>query len=376
MSKKVVTETTIVDGSNRVRHGSRMLRPTNKKSYYGKRRHGRHDPALRKRRLTDLGLWKDEWDNCPPSTADCYYYVWNFTYDNYYCPEEGELLSRGLYSKYEIDDFLDDLKKKDLHRADKHPTGWYYFLAGWAMIGVGLIFLSLFYWWKWSDKTSTMYWFWLILGIIIWIIALVLLVCACVYCCRGRRYRVLRRREDMMPVVDNENRRIYHRGLNWRLSELGSYLALRTNYSGPIGGHRRRNPMEEEALLNGSDPHANKLMRDAKHGAKKAKHRTLDAVDPHYRGRSVHSRVASPRSRHVVTEVRASGVSDINSISRSGMNQSQNESALNLNAASPRVSSYLSQKSGSDLSASRVSNSGYKSGLSSPSRKYNNSHLA
>jgi len=66
----------------------------------------------------------------------------------------------------------------------------------------------------------------------------------------------------MMPAVDAENRRIYHRGMNWRMSELGSYLALRTNYNGPVGGYRRRNPQEEEAFLLGKDKHMHMPKKD------------------------------------------------------------------------------------------------------------------
>lgn len=267
------------------------------------------------RRRGEINLWEEEWNSCAPSGPDCYYYIWNFTHDNYYCPEEKDLLARGVYSKYEIDDFLDELKTSDLHRVDKHPTGWYYCLAAFAVLGIGLILTGLYLWYNIDNLDIK--WFWIILAVLIFILALFLMIMACFFCCRPR-HRYLRRRDDMMPSVDAENRRVYHRGLNWRMSELGSYIALRSNYNGPVGGYRRRNPVEEEALVMGKDKHFDVPTTDR---TRKTTDTTTTEIKPVNRGSTVvrESRVVSP-SRSVVSErmveVRNSSM-DVNSINRS-----------------------------------------------------------
>lgn len=214
---------------------------------------------MQERRRGEINLWDEEWNTCPPSGPDCYYYVWNFNHDNFYCPEEKDLLARGVYSKYEIDDFLDELKSSDLHRVDKQPVGWYYCLSAFAVLGISLVLLGLYLWYE--VLSNGLRWLWIIIGILVALLSAVLLCLSCFYCCRPR-HRYLRRRDDMMPNVDAENRRVYHRGLNWRMSELGSYMALRTNYNGPVGGYRRRNPVEEQALLMGKDKHHYVPMND------------------------------------------------------------------------------------------------------------------
>lgn len=323
----------------------------------------------RERRRGEINLWEEEWNTCPPSGPDCYYYIWNFTHDNYYCPEENDLLARGAYSKYEIDDFLGELKNSDLHRVDKNPTGWYYLLAAFAVLGIGLIMTGLYLWYNLlNDKFK---WFWIILGVMVFILALVLLCMSCFYCCRPR-HRYLRRRDDMMPSVDAENRRVYHRGLNWRMSELGSYIALRSNYNGPVGGYRRRNPLEEEALLMGADKHGHVPTRDTTRVTTDTK--TTKIQNASTTRRSVISNNVSPRRSVVsnsgyvspgrssvvserVVEVRNSA-SDVNSIYRSnqydtqyqGGYQSNNydtnvdNGSMNLNAQSNR-GSYVSNPS-------------------------------
>lgn len=384
MSKKVVTETVIQEGA---RMGAREIgyvsprsprrttvKGKKKRSLFGRRKANVGD---RGRRVTDRGLWREEWDNCPPSGPDCYYYVWNFTHDNYYCPEEDDLLYRGHYSKYEIDDFLNEIKTCDLHRGDKHPTGWYYFLGAFAILGMGLILYGIYLWYSTSDSIR---FFFLVMAIILFIVAALLLICACMYCCRGKRHRYLRRREDIMPVVDSENRRIYHRGLNWRLSELGSYIALRTNYKGPVGGYRRRNPHEEDALLYGEDPHEGAMTRKSrKLGSKKTTVKTSRSRSPSRlspaRGTTtiVEERLASPRNARIVeevTHVRGSDM-DVNSVSRSGgasFNESNYNTAIDLN----RPGMNRSNVSGNSFVGN--SEASYKSGNSSPG-KYKNSHL-
>lgn len=375
MSKQVVTETVVREGARRGASyaRSRSRSPTygttkvkgKKKGFFGRRKANVGDRA---RRVTDRGLWREEWDNCPPSGPDCYYYVWNFTHDNYYCPEEDELLHRGLYSKYEIDDFLGDIKKRDLHRMDKHPTGWYYFLGAFAVLGMGLILLGIYLWYSSSDNIRILF---LVLAIIMFIIAALLLICSCMYCCRGQRHRFLRRREDIMPVVDGENRRIYHRGLNWRLSELGSYLALRTNYKGPVGGYRRRNPHEEDALLFGEDPHSGAMRRkNRKLGSKTT---TVTTKKSPRASKVVSHTTTSPRARTAarvveeVVEVRGSAM-DVNSVRRSGagFEESNYNTPIDLNRPSARDKSRSVSP--------RNSQASYVSGNSSPG-KYKNSHV-
>lgn len=362
--QKVVTETVVRDGYNtgarRMRSRSPMRATAKKKrSLFGRRK-----ANVGTRKNTQWGLWRDEWDNCPPSGPECYYYVWNFTHDNYYCPEEDELLGRQMYSKYEIDDFLGDIKKKDLHRMDKNPTGWYHFLGAFIALGMGLILLGIYLWFVNTDNWRYLF---LVLAIIMFIIATILIIMAAVYCCRGKRHRYLRRREDIMPAVDTENRRIYHRGLNWRLSELGSYLALRTNYRGPVGGYRRRNPHEEEALLFGEDPHSGAMRRKRrKLGSKKTVTETKIKKVPSTtttskvvssRSRSRSPRASSNRVVEEVVEVRTPQM-DVESISRSGagFQESNYNTEINLNRGNQGLSN---------------SQASFVSGKSSP-RKYKN----
>lgn len=301
------------------------------------------------RRKGEINLWEEEWNNCPPSTSDCYYYIWNFTHDNYYCPEERDLLGRGVYSKYEIDDFLDELKENDLHRVDKHPVGWYYCLSAFAVLGIGLILTGLYLWYNFLSEGFK--WFWIIIAVIIFIVAAVLMCCACFYCCRPR-HRHLRRRDDMMPSVDAENRRIYHRGLNWRMSELGSYMALRTNYNGPVGGYRRRNPLEEEAMLMGRDKHAHVPMMDSTKRTTDVRTTQLQPV-----GRTSvveHSRVASPARSIVserVMEVRSAD-EDVNSIYRSNMYETNYQGGYQSN-------NYDSQMASNNNRGSYANNNSY-----------------
>jgi hypothetical protein len=160
----------------------------------------------------------------------------------------------------------------------------------------------------------------------------------------------------MMPSVDAENRRVYHRGLNWRMSELGSYIALRSNYNGPVGGYRRRNPVEEEALLMGKDKHGHVPKRDKTRVTTDTKTTTFNHAKTTRRSvasprRSVvqESRVVSPGRSSLASPGRASYVServvevrnsasDINSIYKS--NAYQTSGNMNLNAKEQRGSFY------------------------------------
>jgi hypothetical protein len=304
----------------RVRRNTRRNKRKRSRGWFGRSRSPKNRSRsqkiverteTRERRRGEINLWEEEWNTCAPSGPDCYYYIWNFTHDNYYCPEEKDLLARGVYSKYEIDDFLKELQHSDLHRVDKNPTGWYYCLSAFAVLGIALIFTALYLYYNLlNDKFK---WFWIILGVFIFILASVLMCCGCYYCCRPR-HRYLRRRDDMMPVVDAENRRVYHRGLNWRMSELGSYIALRTNFNGPVGGYRRRNPLEEEALLMGKDKHHHVPKRDHTRVTKDTKTTTISKAPVATTRRSVissrsprtsiveESRVVSPARSSVVSE--------------------------------------------------------------------------
>lgn len=136
-----------------------------------------------------------------------------------------------------------------------------------------------------------------------------------------------------MPAVDAENRRVYHRGLNWRMSELGSYIALRTNYNGPVGGYRRRNPVEEEALLMGKDKHSHVPARDQTKITKNTKKTTINTattrrstVRTSPRTSVVENRVVSPGRSSVVSErvveIRNSA-SDVNSIYRTNQYETE-----------------------------------------------------
>lgn len=174
-----------------------------------------------------------------------------------------------------------------------------------------------------------------------------------------------------MPVVDGENRRIYHRGLNWRLSELGSYLALRTNYKGPVGGYRRRNPHEEDALLFGEDPHSGAMRRkNRKLGSKTT---TVTTKKSPRASKVVSHTTTSPRARTAarvveeVVEVRGSAM-DVNSVRRSGagFEESNYNTPIDLNRPSARDKSRSVSP--------RNSQASYVSGNSSPG-KYKNSHV-
>ena len=302
--------------------------------------------AKMERRLHSGGLWREEWDNCPPSTPECYYYVWNFNHNNYYCPEEGDIIRRGLYSKYELDDFLNDLRRKEYVDKNKEPSGWYYFITSWIMIGIGLILFSLWLWFK-----DNIRYFFLVLAIIAWVIAFILMLFAFAYCCRtGNRFRL--KRSDMMPYVDSENRRVYHRGLNWRLSELGSYLALRTRYRGPVGGYRRRymDDDDEEMYLVGRRPRTNV-------GATKT---TTVTKTRELRGAS--------------DEVGASAVSDINNIEKqTGLASEVKVEAPSINLNESVEMPRIDMPSMPSIDQGSPSNS-FLSGRSSGS-KYSNSHV-
>jgi len=128
------------------RSPSKVLSQSNRnRSRRGRKTVHEETVETREHQKGEINLWKEEWNTCPPSSPECFYYVWNFNHDNYYCPEEQDLLRKDLYSKYEIDDFLTELKNDDLHRIDKNPTGWYMWLAAFIIAGIGFMFLAIYF---------------------------------------------------------------------------------------------------------------------------------------------------------------------------------------------------------------------------------------
>lgn len=159
---------------------------------------------------------------------DTYYYKLNRKNMRYYCEHERHLLRRNLYSKRELDIYMEELYMYDQPKSHK-ICGVMLLVIGFFMIMIGLV---LWIWaWKWSGTTGGWTTFWYIIGAL-------LIVGGAVICCLGwydlskRNKNKNVRRARLTPIINDENYRIAHRGLNWQLHD--EHLALRTNYWNPL----------------------------------------------------------------------------------------------------------------------------------------------
>jgi hypothetical protein len=157
----------------------------------------------------------------------------------YYCEHERHLLRRNLYSKRELDIFFEELYMYDKPKSHKIcgicliVTGFFLILAGFAYI----VYMRL----RGTVNTSTSGAKWLIFWLVMAILAILVGIgLACWGWCdlyrRGKNKEY--RRSRLTPVINDENYRIAHRGLNWQLHD--EHLALRTGYWNPKLKRRRR----------------------------------------------------------------------------------------------------------------------------------------
>lgn len=195
MSKKVVTEKVI-------QHAPGVM-----------------DPILGKGPLPGDGTWLED--------DDTYYYKLNRKNMRYHCEHERHLLRRNLYSKRELDIFFERLYMYDTKKKQR--------MCGILMLVIGLIILVgclLFYLLGWrdnEDKGKVENWgiVWWVLFVLCLIVGLVLVGLGCYYLWQRSKNRLIRRKR-LTPVINEENRRIAPRGLNWHFYD--NHLALRTNY--------------------------------------------------------------------------------------------------------------------------------------------------
>jgi len=158
---------------------------------------------------------------------DTYYYKLNRKNMRYYCEHERHLLRRNLYSKRELDIFMEELYMYDQPKSYK-ICGLCLLVTGFFLILIGLVF---WIWaWKWSNTTGNWRTFWYIMAALVVVIGIAL-------CCWGwfdlskRQKNKDVRRARLTPIINDENYRIAHRGINWQLHD--EHLALRTNYWNP-----------------------------------------------------------------------------------------------------------------------------------------------
>jgi hypothetical protein len=159
---------------------------------------------------------------------DTYYYRLNRKNMRYYCEHERHLLRRNLYSKRELDIFFEELYMYDQPKSYK-ICGLIYLVIGFFLILAGF---ALWVWsWKYMTDVSDgwkMLWY---------VIAAILIIVGMLLCCWGcyDLYRRAKnkdvRRTRLTPIINDENYRIAHRGINWQLHD--EHLALRTNYWNP-----------------------------------------------------------------------------------------------------------------------------------------------
>lgn len=161
---------------------------------------------------------------------DTYYYRLNRKNQRYYCEHERHLLRRNLYSKRELDIFFEELYMYDQPKSHK-IKGLCLLVTGFFMILIGF---ALWIWaWRYSDTSSSNSgWrmFWYILAVLLIIIGMLLCCYGC-YDLYSRSKNKVIRRTRLTPIINDENYRIAHRGLNWQLHD--EHLALRTNYWNP-----------------------------------------------------------------------------------------------------------------------------------------------
>lgn len=152
----------------------------------------------------------------------------------YYCEHERHLLRRNLYSKRELDIFFEELYMYDKPKSHK-ICGLCLLVTGFLMILIGF---ALWIWaWRYADTKKNWRTLWYIVSVLLILIGIGL--CCWGWCDlyqRGKNKEY--RRSRLTPVINDENYRIAHRGLNWQLHD--EHLALRTNYWNPKLKRRRR----------------------------------------------------------------------------------------------------------------------------------------
>lgn len=141
---------------------------------------------------------------------DTYYYRLNRKNMRYYCEHERHLLRRNIYSKRELDVFFEELFMYDKSKSHK-ICGLALLVAGFFLILIGLAW-TIYLWREVSSSGWKTLWH---------IIAALMILTGIALCCwgwydlymRGRNKEI--RRQRLTPVINDENYRIAHRGLNW-----------------------------------------------------------------------------------------------------------------------------------------------------------------
>lgn len=177
------------------------------------------DPIMGKGPLPGDGTWLED--------DDTYYYKLNRKNQRYHCEHERHLLMRNLYSKRELDMFFEEMYMYDSPKSHK--------ICGIAMLVIGLFILAgcllafLLAWRSKIDTGSVKDWgvVWWVLFSLFLLAGLILTCLGCYYLFKRSKNKTLRRRR-LTPVVNEENRRIAPRGLNWHFYD--EHLALRTNF--------------------------------------------------------------------------------------------------------------------------------------------------
>jgi hypothetical protein len=165
---------------------------------------------------------------------DTYYYKLNRKNMRYYCEHERHLLRRNLYSKRELDLFFEELYMYDKPKSHK-ICGLCLLVTGFFLILIGLALGILI----WRNVAESNNWrgFWFVVAALLVLVGIAL--CCWGWCDLYRRGKNKDyRRKRLTPVINDENYRIAHRGLNWQLHD--EHLALRTNYWNPKLKRRRR----------------------------------------------------------------------------------------------------------------------------------------
>lgn len=196
------------------------------------------NPVLGKGPLPGDGTWLED--------DDTYYYKLNRKNQRYHCEHERHLLRRNLYSKRELDMFFEEMYMYDSPKSHK--------ICGIAMLVIGLFILGacllafLLAWRNKIDFGTVKGWgiVWWILFALFLLAGLVLTCLGCYYLFKRSKNKVLRR-SRLTPVVNEENRRIAPRGLNWHFYD--EHLALRTNYWNSRVGNMGKKVVTETTTL-------------------------------------------------------------------------------------------------------------------------------
>ena len=164
---------------------------------------------------------------------DCFYFLFNPKLKSYFCPFERFILRRNLYSKRELEMFLERLRQSD--RAKLPEVFPITAIAlGFTFLVLAVIFLVVAWRAGFKDNiprnniTFWSYFFWIAMGIAI-VLALVLIGLGVFLFIYKQGYDQAREK-IVLPILDDENARVGNRGLNWQYSP--NSLILYCNYYG------------------------------------------------------------------------------------------------------------------------------------------------